>query len=85
MENRILRASVLAFSLLIAVSATIYCSTAIAKDSVQVIQITPSGDNIPAVNQIVIKFNKKLTPLGNMRRTSEQVPVKIKPMLNCAR
>jgi len=83
MARRAITRGLVILSLASTVLINNYFSQAIADDSIRVTQITPSGENIPPTNQIVIRFNKNLVPLGDRRRTAEQLPIKISPALNC--
>ncbi len=83
MTRRAITKGLVKLSLVSAALMNGYFSQAIADDSVRVTQITPTGENIPPANQIMIRFSKKLVPLGDTRRTSEQLPIKIRPALNC--
>jgi alpha-2-macroglobulin len=49
----------------------------------EVIRITPAGDEVPVGRQIVIEFNRAVVPLGRMERTAAEIPVTIEPQLNC--
>ncbi len=48
-----------------------------------ILRITPSGDNVRPSRQIVIEFNRPVVPLGRMERTAEEVGISIEPALNC--
>ncbi len=48
-----------------------------------ILRVTPTGEDVPAGNQIVIEFNRPVVPLGRMERTAEEVGVTIAPPLNC--
>ena len=56
---------------------------AIFANELIVTQITPGGENVPASNQILITFNKNVVPLGRMERSASEVPVTIRPALEC--
>jgi alpha-2-macroglobulin len=51
--------------------------------SLQVLRITPEGDDVPAEKQIVITFDRDVVPLGRMARTSAELPVTVSPALKC--
>lgn len=54
------------------------------QSTLEVLRITPYGKDVPANNrQIVIKFNQPVVPLGDMRRSSEDIPADIKPNVDC--
>ncbi len=46
-------------------------------------RITPSGDNVPAQNQIVLGFDRAVVPLGRMERDADEVPVTVSPATDC--
>lgn len=46
-------------------------------------RITPSGMDVPAGRQIVIEFNQPVVPLGDMARDAKDIPIDVKPALNC--
>ena len=48
-----------------------------------ILRVTPTGEDVPPGNQIVIEFNRPVVPLGRMERTAEEVGVTITPPLNC--
>lgn len=49
--------------------------------SLKIVRITPSGEDVPAERQIVLKFNQPVAPIGRMERTAEEIPVRITPAL----
>jgi hypothetical protein len=53
------------------------------KGAIRVIGITPSGDDVPAGQEIVIHFNRPIVPVGRMERSAAEVPVGIEPPLAC--
>jgi len=82
--NKIIALPLLAASILVSVDSQAQeANKTTEQQAIKVAQITPTGKNISASRQITIKFNKNIVPLGDMRRNSEQVPVKISPSLNC--
>ncbi len=54
-----------------------------APTALQILRITPEGDDVPAEKQIVITFDRDVVPLGRMERTAAEIPVTIAPALNC--
>ncbi len=58
------------------------CAPALASD-LQVLRITPSGNDVAAAGQIVIHFDRAVVPLGRMERDAAEVPVKISPDPGC--
>ena len=49
----------------------------------QVIKITPDGEDVPAGKQIVIQFDRPVVPIGKMERPSSEIPVIITPAIAC--
>jgi uncharacterized protein YfaS (alpha-2-macroglobulin family) len=49
----------------------------------EIIRITPDGEDVPPGRQIVIQFNRPVVPLGRMERTAEEIPIEITPQCNC--
>lgn len=48
-----------------------------------VVRVTPNGENVPLGNQIVFEFNREVVPVGKMERDAKDIPIKIEPALNC--
>lgn len=59
-------------------------STAIAAEPLNVLRVTPEGEDVSAARQIVIEFNREVVPVGRMDRTAEEVGISITPELACA-
>lgn len=51
--------------------------------ALSILRVTPTGEDVPAGNQIVIEFNRPVVPVGKMERTAAEVGVEISPALNC--
>ncbi len=51
--------------------------------NLQILRITPEGDDVPAEKQIVITFDRDVVPLGRMERSSAEIPVTVSPALKC--
>lgn len=51
--------------------------------SLAVAMVKPEGVEQSDVNQVVIIFNKKMVPLGDMEKSAQDLPVSISPDLNC--
>jgi uncharacterized protein YfaS (alpha-2-macroglobulin family) len=49
----------------------------------QVLRITPAGKAVNDLRQIVFEFNRAIVPLGEMKRSSKDIPITIKPEVNC--
>ena len=45
----------------------------------EIINITPSGEDVPAGRQITFKFNRPVVPVGRMERDASEIPIEIKP------
>lgn len=50
---------------------------------VSILRVTPSGEDVPASQQLVIEFNRAIVPIGRMDRTPEEVGAAIEPSVNC--
>src|SRR5262249_35709834 len=51
--------------------------------ALEIIRITPGGDDVSAGKQIVIQFNRPVVPVGRMERSAAEIPVIATPALNC--
>ncbi len=49
----------------------------------EILRITPDGEDVPAGKQIVIQFNRPVVPMGKMDRPSSEIPVIITPAIPC--
>src|SRR3546814_4583213 len=56
--------------------------TAWASD-LQLLRVTPAGNDVPAQSQIVFAFDRDVVPLGRMERDASDVPVTITPSPDC--
>ena len=54
-----------------------------AANSLSIQRITPRGDSVPAGQQVIIEFNQPVVPLGNMTRRADELPITIKPAVDC--
>ncbi len=61
----------------------ILLSTNVFAKELKVTRITPNGDDVEPMSQIVITFNQDVVPIGEMSRKKEEIPVKITPNLDC--
>lgn len=52
-------------------------------EPLRVTSITPSGENVPVGRQIVFQFNRPVAPIGRMSRDAAEIPVEIRPALDC--
>ncbi|MFC1567625.1 alpha-2-macroglobulin family protein [Pseudomonadota bacterium] len=53
------------------------------KDNLKILRITPSGNDVPAGQQVVFQFDRPVVPIGRMERDSKDVPITFSPKLNC--
>ena len=53
------------------------------ESDLSIIRVVPQGKGVKNADKIVFEFNQPVVPLGEMERTADQIPVKIKPALNC--
>src|SRR5690606_6905411 len=58
-------------------------AAAAADTPLRITSITPSGTNVPAGRQIVIQFDRPVVPLGRMARSADEIPVEIRPAVDC--
>ncbi|MCU0588407.1 MAG: MG2 domain-containing protein [Syntrophobacteraceae bacterium] len=49
----------------------------------KLLRITPTGDDVPAGQQIVFEFDRPIAPLGRMERESFEIPIAIEPAAAC--
>ena len=54
-----------------------------ADDHLNVLHISPSGDDVPASTQIVFQFDRSVVAIGRMDRNDDEIPVSITPALKC--
>lgn len=60
-------------------SASVNSST----EPLKLLRVTPSGVDVPPGRQIVFTFNRPVVPVGRMERDPSEIPVTIKPALDC--
>ena len=58
-------------------------SVSAAESDLSVVRVVPQGKGVKNADKIVFEFNQPVVPLGEMERTADQIPVKIKPSLKC--
>jgi len=63
--------------------ATFDSADASAEKSLEIIKITPDGEDVPAGKQIIIQFNRPIVPIGKMEREASEIPVIITPAVAC--
>ncbi len=51
--------------------------------AVEILRLTPTGEDVPPGQQLVLQFNQDMVPVGEMRRDAATLPVDITPALNC--
>jgi alpha-2-macroglobulin len=51
--------------------------------TLEILRITPEGDDVPAANQIVITFDRPVVPIGKMDRANSEIPIVFTPALQC--
>lgn len=62
---------------------TVLPAQAQEKNPLTILRVTPTGEDVPASNQIVIEFNRPVVPIGRMERTAQEVGIDTTPPLNC--
>lgn len=58
-------------------------SVTASADDLQLLRVTPAGNDVPAQSQIVLAFDRDMVPLGRMERDASEVPVTITPSPDC--
>lgn len=54
-----------------------------AAGTLGILRVTPEGDDVLASRQVVLQFDRPVVPIGRMERESKDIPVSIRPALNC--
>ena len=54
-----------------------------AQKNLEIIRITPDGEDVPASKQLVIQFSRPVVPIGKMERDAAEIPVIISPAIAC--
>ncbi len=49
----------------------------------RIVRITPTGEDVASVRQIVLEFNRPVVPVGDMARTAEEIGISIEPKVDC--
>jgi uncharacterized protein YfaS (alpha-2-macroglobulin family) len=73
----------LSFCLLLALCTT-FSTAQTKREPLQLLRVTPAGEDVPLSAQIVFEFKRPVVPLGRMERLPEEVPIAIMPRLDCA-
>ncbi|MEJ0009707.1 MAG: MG2 domain-containing protein [Alphaproteobacteria bacterium] len=58
-------------------------SKAEAGKPLEILRVTPDGEDVPAGKQVVIEFNRPVVPVGRMERTAAELPIIVTPALKC--
>ena len=58
-------------------------SGAVAATPLQLLRMTPEGDDVPPGRQVVFQFDRPVVPVGRMERRADEVPIRIQPELTC--
>ncbi len=69
-------------SVLLAIGICVASANAAA--GLQLLRMTPQGDDVPPGRQVVFQFDRPVVPVGRMERGAEEVPIRIQPALACA-
>ncbi|MDH3599025.1 MAG: MG2 domain-containing protein, partial [Candidatus Tectomicrobia bacterium] len=54
-----------------------------AATALNLLRLTPTGNDVPPSRQIVLQFDRPVVPLGRMERRADEVPIRIEPVLAC--
>ncbi len=49
----------------------------------QIVQVNPSGTDVPNTRQLVFQFNHEVVPIGAMQRKRKEIPITISPAVDC--
>ncbi len=52
-------------------------------EPLELVRVTPSGEDVASERQIVFEFNRPVVPLGRMERRREEIPISIEPGVRC--
>lgn len=69
--------------LLAAAAAMAAPDTAGRPGALEVVRLTPEGEDVPPGQQLVLQFNQDVVPVGDMRRDAATLPVTVTPSLAC--
>ncbi len=73
----------LAFLFILQGFSTFLVGSTKAAQPLNILRVTPKGNDVPAGRQIVIQFNRAVVPLGRMERRADELPISVVPKLNC--
>jgi uncharacterized protein YfaS (alpha-2-macroglobulin family)/uncharacterized protein YecT (DUF1311 family) len=51
--------------------------------TLKILRITPDGVDVPTGRQVVFQFDRPVVPIGRMEREASEIPIDIRPALNC--
>ncbi len=54
-----------------------------AQSPLDLLSVTPAGEDVPPGRQIVFQFDRPVVPIGRMDRDPSEVPITIEPSLEC--
>ena len=58
-------------------------SVAAAQGPLELLSVTPAGEDVPPGRQIVFQFDRPVVPIGRMDRDPSEIPITIEPPLEC--
>lgn len=53
------------------------------EDVMRLLRISPRGEDVEQVRQIIFEFSKPVVPLGRMERTADEIPLTFDPQVEC--
>ncbi|MGR9099754.1 MAG: MG2 domain-containing protein, partial [Gammaproteobacteria bacterium] len=56
---------------------------AAAGGNLKILNVHPSGEDVPASRQIVFRFDRPVVAIGRMDRKKEEIPITVSPALDC--
>ena len=82
-----MRNLLLVFAILLSLGVNAHAAydsaTAAEQKDLRIIRVTPTGDDVASERQIVITFNRPVVPIGKMERDKSEIPVTLKPEVEC--
>ena len=61
-----------------------FVCSATAATALELLRLTPEGDDVPPGRQVVLQFDRPVVPVGRMERRDDEIPIRIEPALACA-
>lgn len=49
----------------------------------KLVRMTPEGENVTTLREIVFTFDRDVVPVGRMERTADEIPIHFSPSLDC--